>query len=139
MSDIRLHNLADELRSRGIDTDKLCVAICASEQYIGELVRVVLKDPRRIFRVQKVAADNESIRLQVHILNIDLVDSGTMTFWPVGFYKISDVSEESQIRMLGMYLLYFRSQEMQRAAESGIVIPKMETSPDFAAGLRKVT
>ena len=147
MSDVMMQNLVADLEKNNVEVDKLCVAICASEQYIGELleyydegaapVRVVLKNPRRILRIQKVSPGN--VAIDVIVLDIDLVSAGTMTFWPVGFYKLSDISEDSRVRMLAMLARYFKSLEMQRAAESGIVIPTMETPPNFAEGLRKVT
>jgi hypothetical protein len=137
MNDAMMQNILDDLTKNGVDPEKLCVLTCATEQYFGELVeyvddgvapvRVKLKDPRRILRLQKVEPGN--LRIDILLLDIDLVSSGVITFWPVVFYKLSDVCEDSRLRMMALYARYFKEQEQKRAAAAGIILPEPQTPP----------
>jgi len=144
MSETMMQNIIDDLTKNGVEVEKLCVLTCATEQYLGELVsfndndaspvRVVLKNPRRILRLQKVEPGN--LRIDILLLEFDLVSAGEVVFWPVVFYRFTDVSEESKLRMLSIYARFFKEQEQKRAAAAGIVIPQMELPPGIGSGIR---
>jgi hypothetical protein len=129
--------ILEDLVKNDVDPEKLCVLTCATEQYVGELVeyvddgaapvRVKLKNPRRVLRLQKVEPGN--LRIDILLLDIDLISSGEITFWPVVFYKLTDVSPESRLRMMALYARYFKEQEQKRAKEAGIILPEMQPPP----------
>lgn len=134
-----LEGMKSIIQDANVDVEKLGVVMWASEQLFGEVIErkfepyhhVVMKDPKRILRLQQVQPGN--FRVDFILVDLDLMESGRVELQPMGFYLVRDLDEDSQHRMLGLYLSYLENKQRSKAAEAGIVIPDVRPPANVRA------
>lgn len=133
MSDIE--KFKEELK--GIcDYDQLAVLmIGGAEQLVGEVEdgthndfvgkRVVLKNPKRYMRLQKVAQNGSSVSIDYFIGSLDGVehDGSKLQVIPVAGYWIKELGPFSQVNFLKILVGFFNHQKINKAMAAGLALP----------------
>lgn len=124
-------DLKTALKGEGIvDPDNLAVVQVANDSIIGELhatvddIRelkpVVLTNPKRFVRVQRMDP-NGGLNVEYAIIDFDaMTKGGQITVRPILVYWVDQAGPDGQLTMLKMLLGYFDASRKRRAAAAGI-------------------
>jgi hypothetical protein len=134
----RLHKV---LTDEGVNVNTLMLVMIGDEQLLGEegLSEVLgssltfrLKNPKRLLRLQRLEGDNFSVKFI--LIDLDLIDEGSITVVPQAYYRLRDLSEVSRVHMLALYeTLLSNKKTMRQVASSKIILPRLEMPQGLGA------
>ena len=129
----KLEELTKALEKEGVDVGSLTVCMMGDEQFLGSVhetqhreggVYVKVRDPKRIIRIQQIHEGN--LRIEFTLVDLDYIEKGEVEVYATAFYRLEEQSLMTRLRMYVLYLQYFESKKMMRAAAAGIQVPKIQ-------------
>lgn len=123
-----LWEMKKSLREKGYEPDDFAVILVNNDLIFGEVKDrplagslIDMKNPCRLFRVQKVHQGGVSVELM--LLDFDLMDEGMASFVPVGGYYLTDTSTLTQLRYLALLQSFLEQKMLFRAKVAGLHLP----------------
>jgi hypothetical protein len=130
--------MKSELRQKQVDPLRLVHVIIPGDNVVGESVGwegefMKVKNPKRLIRQQGMVP-GKGLVVSISMVDWDMVDDGVVHVKPIAYVLVSEMSEETQGRYLGIYLGYLEDRKIQRAQQAGIAIPTMQQARSVLAG-----
>lgn len=131
-----LEALQNELKEKGVDTERLAILMLGGEQILGEVQEVMplgtlvggllrVKNPKRYMRLQRMTPDGSAMAVDVFVGGLDLIDDdgSEIQLLPVGGYWLKSLGPSSQRELMNTLLMFFKHKLMARVKKAGLITP----------------